>query len=353
MSINCGDDLNQLLTQEKPVAAIVMQQFLRPITGDVIYPPTYAGTPDDPKSRYNLNKTRNGFIATIDSIPSQANRIEPLFMSKEFSALVPQIQVIAGDSAKNLLEMGHRLADAAIRFTTLNSDISAAFNAYKLQGNATPLAKLSPTSLIFGAWDSRAIHTQTKIPRIFTAEILATDVEELTNRFSTFNAVFDYNQLGLSKDEASSAGFSNALGSALGGVIVHGQIKRTVSLNLSGLKQLKGEAEQQTHLLQAYLLGLGLIALFVPINCDLRQGCHLVPDAQKTVVKAVLQDGSDVLLNLDFADIKQFAIDAAHQFGVGENKNIIFDTELMQQLLSGAKEKKESKGKAKKAKDAN
>ncbi|MDX9990394.1 type I-U CRISPR-associated RAMP protein Csb1/Cas7u [Thiothrix unzii] len=340
----------RLLDTTNPIAALVVQEGLRPISGNIIFPPTYAGGEGENRSRYNLNPINRhnvGVLATIDSIPSQANRIEPMFMQSEYVELVPQIIVNAGEYEKNLLEMGHRLADAAIRFTELNEAITHAFNAYKLNGDAMPLAKLGPTSLIFGAWDSRSVNTQTKIPRLLSAEIVATDVEELSNRFSTFNAAFDYNQFEISKDDASIIGLANALdsGKALGGVFVHGRIQRNVTLNLNGLRAVKKSHDAgQTNLLQHYLLGLALLAIYAPISYDLRQGCHLVSDSGKPRTSTlILQDGTETTVDFGLADIVAFAKQSATAFGVGENQSVCFDQKQVEQAILGMKGKKEKK----------
>src|ERR1700687_4883600 len=46
------------------------------------------------------------------------------------------------------------LADAVVRFSDQSGAVEAAFEAVS-EGNATVIAKLAPTSLLFGLWDSR------------------------------------------------------------------------------------------------------------------------------------------------------------------------------------------------------
>src|SRR6516164_2484270 len=96
---------DQVLDKNGP-AAIVSEEWLRPAEGhgSVIYPSTYLVGRD--KSTYNIDDTPNGKAAIIDSIPSQANRIEPIFRKSPYDELVPQITIQAGQEQRNLLEVG-------------------------------------------------------------------------------------------------------------------------------------------------------------------------------------------------------------------------------------------------------
>src|SRR5581483_7969131 len=118
------------------------------------------GDPDDPKTPR---------VAIIDTVGSQANRMEPLFKKSNgqdtsYSRLVPQIEIKAGNKIVNLLDAGHRAADAIARYSELGPKLREAFDTYRESGDATELGKLAPTSLVFGAWDSR--DTQAKLPRL-------------------------------------------------------------------------------------------------------------------------------------------------------------------------------------------
>jgi len=165
------------LRDESEVAALTMRQRLVPIEGEdaIFFPPTYPI--DQNKAGYNIDRFDDGSsVCQIDSVGSQANRMEPIFKQKEYNHLVPQVVISAGDCSVDLLEAGHRAADAIIRFSTLGLEIHEAFLAYK-KGNAVPLSRIAPTSIVFGAWDSRA--TQVKLPRIVRSVIRAYNVREL------------------------------------------------------------------------------------------------------------------------------------------------------------------------------
>jgi CRISPR-associated protein Csb1 len=169
-------------------AAIVLREYLMPVEGKdgVFFPPTFAATENSKKfpGGYNINEFGNGEnVCLVDSVGSQANRIEPMFAEGEYAALVPQLVVEAGSKKVNIFEAGHRAGDAIVRCTPLRDALQKAFQALK-NGNAAPLAKLAPTSLVFGVWDSR--DTQAKAPRLLASTIRAFNVSELT-RSAVYN----------------------------------------------------------------------------------------------------------------------------------------------------------------------
>src|SRR5215216_2467205 len=162
-------------------AALVVREYLMPVEGNdgVLFPATFAASEDKTfKGGYNVDDFGNGKnICLIDSVGSQANRIEPLFAVGAYASLVPQIVIAAGKKQVNLLEAGHRAGDAIVRCSELQETLRAAFKL-TLDGNVEPLAKIAPTSLVFGVWDSR--DTQAKLPRLIASTIRAFDVQRLT-----------------------------------------------------------------------------------------------------------------------------------------------------------------------------
>jgi len=327
-------------------AAIVGEEWLRPAEGNgsVISPPTYAGAGE---STYNIDDTPNGKMAIIDSIPSQANRIEPLFRKSPYDELVPQITIKAGEEQRNLLEVGHRAADAFVRYSKLGEELETAFQSYKKDGNATALAKLAPTTLIFGGWDSR--DTQAKFPRMVASEIRAYDVHEL-RRSSTYIPPVSYKDLDLLDEEYSNEvlselGFLHAPAThQLGGILVKGEIQRKTLLNLTTLRDVGGDDK-----LHRYLLGLALVALTHAQPYNLRQGCLLVRDAEKpTVMKLVNYDGAETEVAFDPSSVLTYAQDAAKEFGVGKSRTVEFDAKAANTAIKERREK-DGGGKAKKA----
>jgi CRISPR-associated protein Csb1 len=266
---------------------------------------------------------------------------------------VPQVIVEAGKEKRiNLLQAGHRAGDAIVRCTALKEALQQAFQELK-KGNAVPLAKLAPTSLVFGVWDSR--DTQAKAPRLLAATIRAFNVARLT-RSAQYNPATDYVEEGLldateDKDALkaySERGFRHVPASAThGGVIARGDIRREVTLQLAALRLLRGGAADETKKLRAYLFGIALVAFTRPAVGFLRQGCNLVLDAdRKAEGKVVYPDGRREAAGITHEAALAFAKSAATAFGVGPDKTVSFDTKLAKDETSGDT-KKARKGKAK------
>ena len=334
------EKINTWADDEKGPVALHLRQELLPVEGKggVIFPPTYADI------GYNIDTLSDGSkVATIDSVGSQANRMEPIFKSESYSSLVPQIDIQYGDEPEkkvSLLEVGHRLGDALIRSSGLKDEAKKAIERFCNEQDASEIAKVAPTSLIFGMWDSR--DTQAKLPRIVQSVIRAWDVEEL-HRSAQYNPPIDYaalmvfseeekaKQEGDPKSPLAKRGFVHVpSGKALGGVIARGQIHRDVTVNLVALRHLNaGNPNGQD--LRRYILGLSLVAVTAPSDPFLRQGCLLVPDTETVPEwQLVERNGSrqEVGLTEDLA--KNYAERTAKAFNVWkkERKTVRFEKDL-------------------------
>lgn len=344
-------------------AAIVIREPLVPVEGPdgVIFPATYAAAEDKKvfPGGYNIDPPEGGKnVCLIDSVGSQANRIEPLFSKPEYAGLVPQITVIAGEKSVSILEAGHRAGDALVRCTGLQKTLQDAFKSV-LKGDATPMAKVAPTSLVFGVWDSR--DTQAKLPRLVSSTIRAFDVQRL-RRSAQFNPATEYiNDKLLEetsdkaiKDTYAERGFIHvpATGSH-GGVIAKGGIKRDATLSLAALRLLStgNKNPEDTIKLRRYILGLSLVAFTATASTYLRQGTNLVLDVDHPrTMTLVNSDGTRTALNLSHTDAVNFAKAAAKAFGIGANQEVTFDKDLAKKDVSGEGDTKATaKAKAKKA----
>lgn len=361
-----ADQLMQFedLLRDDGAIAIILKQYLRPAEGKdaPIFPPTYpmptyrgrVHTVRDGEYRvsvelppfrqdgskteknesqdvagYNIDEFKDGTnVCEIDSPQSQANRLEPLFETIKDGKLVPQIKIKVGKEQEvNLLEAGHRAADAVVRLSSLVNEFHNAFNEVR-KGNHLELAKLAPTSILFGAWDSRG--TQVKLPRIIKSEIRATNVEKLT-RSAQFNPAADFVGIGAVDESLDSGeGENNPLSAegmkhvpaprAAGGVIVHGEIKRVVRVNLVALRALRAHNEDgsfdenKTEQLQKYMLGLALLVATWPAQLNLREGCLLCAIKSRESIKKVLSDGEEVDFHVEAAGVEGFAEAAARAF---------------------------------------
>jgi CRISPR-associated protein Csb1 len=232
--------------------ALHLKQLLVSVEDDgsgdpcVIFPPTYAG------GDYTIDELPDGTkVCLVDSVGSQANRMEPVFLRDELRGLVPQITIRYGnEKSLSLLEAGHRLGDALVRSTALKEPAQAAFMDFLNAGDPTAIAKLAPTSLVFGVWDSR--DTYAKIPRLVQSTIRAWNVQKL-RRSAQFNPALDYVALGTFSDEERKKAQADAKSplaqrgfvhvpsvNAPGGVMVLGEICRDITINLVALRRLGG-----------------------------------------------------------------------------------------------------------------
>lgn len=330
----------------RAAVALHLRQKLLPVEGEgaVIFPPTYAQE-DKNRSPYTIDKLADGTkVAQIDSVGSQANRMEPLFKKAKTGApenrlakLVPQIEIdIGNDRTVSILDAGHRLGDAIVRASELGKQGVDAFAAFRERGDASDIARIAPTTLVFGAWDSRG--EGAKLPRLVSAVIRAWDVDELT-RSAQYTPPADYAKLDVFSDEEKQQAEGNTKSrlaqrgyvavpsvSAHGGVVARGGVFRDVTVNLVALRQLDGENGAA---LRRYILGLALLAATDPQDGYLRQGCLLTldPDAPGQWM-GVERSGARTPLAIDAAMLEEYAFKAASAFGVGGDKRVKFDPKL-------------------------
>lgn len=302
--------------KDGPVA-LHLKQKLVPVEGEggVIFPPTYADI------GYNIDTLSDGTkLATIDSVGAQANRIEPIFKDAPYADLVPQIVIEIENKPKkgeddepftvvrSILDLAHRGADATVyACPTLAPDFTNAFRALKRRGDAGPLCRLAPTSLLFGVWDSRGGSSE-KRPRLLRSIIRAWDVDVLhaAAQFNSISKSLDtedrealkkeskgkkkLSDVGLDDapatfrkvSEAAAKNMPEYVGGApnperriLGGVLARGAIEREVTINLVALRKLEGADSDETKAIRRYVLSLALLAATSDFDLFLREGCHL------------------------------------------------------------------------------
>lgn len=351
MSALTEDVINSWIDPMGPVA-LVLKQHLVPVEGEgaVFFPPTYA----DLKENYNIDELSDGTrVVTVDSVGAQANRLEPVFgTDPALASLIPQLTVeIDGANPVSILEAGHRLGDAIVRSSGLKDEAQDAFKTFLSDGDATKLAKLGPTSLVFGVWDSR--DTQAKLPRLLQSVIRAWDVDRLT-RSAQYVPAADYSKLEVFSEDEKEKSEGNAKSplaqrgfvavpapGAHGGVVARGPIIRDVTINLIALRRLFAAGGSAP--LQRYILGLALVAATEPMDGFLRQGCLLVPKLPADGGwEQVARTGERSALPLDNAQARALAQRWAQEFGVGPARTVKFGKDLAKADLTekdGAKPK--------------
>jgi CRISPR-associated protein Csb1 len=349
-------------------AALVLREHLMPAEGadGVLFPATFAEGSGFPGG-YNIDRfgdEKDKNVCLIDSVGSQANRIEPLFMTEKYRHLVPQIIVTAGEKKVNLLEAGHRAGDALVRCSSLQEELERAFRS-ELAGDCEPLAKIAPTSLVFGVWDSRK--TQSKRPRLVGSTIWAFNVREL-RRGAVYIPPLDYTELdvfseedkakaeGDNKSPLAKRGFvHNPASGSHGGVIADGGVRRDATLGLAALRHIRaGQDAERTLVLRRYILGLSLVAFTAPAESYLRQGCTLVlnpepGNGQKPRdLREVYPDGRRLACHITPEAAFQYAVEAAKAFGVGKSHTVPFEETRAKDDVK-PDEVSKSKGKGKRA----
>lgn len=346
MSDVYSGDLNQLLIDEA-VVAVSVSQPLRPVEGDgtPFFPPTFLGV--DKAPTYCISDLGDGRnVCIVDSVQSQANRIEEAFMAGPYRSLVRRVEVSAklpkGETKTlDMLQLGHRLADAAVTFSTLAEEAHQAMRSFA-QGPDV-IARLSPMSLLCGVWDSRPDRTQLKIPRALSASILARDVRPL-RRMATFTGSFWSKDLGLEGTRSSEGLDPVPAAESLGGVIAEGSIQRSATLNMIALRQNCKIGSAGASDAARYIYGLGLVSLTLMPEAFLRQGCLLVY-AGEAALRVVLRSGQELPLALNHDQALAFATDASKTFGIADLPPIQaeFQTEKVEKPKAG----KEKAAKAK------
>ena len=373
-----------LADADLPVA-ITLTEILEPAEDKnaIIFPPTFAVKQGatHPYQLDELNDKSSNKLSPqeparaeleannclIDSVGSQANRMESIFQQEPLSILVPQITVRLNDkTSANLLDVGHRIADGAVRFSGLRNEVTAAIEALRDNANAALLAKLAPTSLVFGFWDSRPETTMYKFGRMLSSTIRATNVG-IVKRSAQFNPAFDPSQLGLAdelpegetetqdnsgkaadgKDPLSKLGLRAAPAvNTHGGVRVFGQIVRRTQINLVRLRALaitNGDGiDTKTLELRRYILSLALVAARAQTNYNLREGCLL--RCVQSQAQWVYTTGESKPFEWDRWDALAYAQQAASDFGVGSNKTVDFDVKAMSEGVEAAKKAAKEKG---------
>jgi CRISPR-associated protein Csb1 len=165
-------------------------------TGDKVFPPTY-DAPGEHKYAVEERQIGEGdeksVTVLLDSVASQANRAEMALLDgwKRDELAFPVPYVDFSDSGGltdyrklTVLEAPHRIADAIFRDSLLDgtlfrlSDIGRAITDATPR-DATDMYRYSPTSLLFGMWDSTGPKggLGSKFQRAYVSEIVGFDAK--------------------------------------------------------------------------------------------------------------------------------------------------------------------------------
>ena len=178
--------------------ALRSRVILQPVggEGDKVFPPSYA-VDGRPEHKYAVEERQVGdgdkttITVLLDSVASQANRAELALLEgwerDELSFPVPYVDFSEDNGATDyekltVLEAPHRLADAIFRDSLLDGTLFRLSDTGRAITDATPrnatdLFRYSPTSLLFGMWDSTGPKggLGSKFQRAYVSEIVGFD----------------------------------------------------------------------------------------------------------------------------------------------------------------------------------
>lgn len=176
--------------------------------GDKVQPPTY-GVSDRADTKYAIEtRTIGGETTTtvvLDSVASQANRLELALLEavRDGDTEVPLVSVDFSDVAGledldriSSLEASHRVFDAILRDSLLGnqlfrlSDVGRSITEASVK-NAAGLFRYSPSTLLFGGWDSTGPKggRGAKYERALTSEVIGTGAQVGVRTSSRIDAV--------------------------------------------------------------------------------------------------------------------------------------------------------------------
>ena len=312
--------------------------------GDKVFPPSYS-VDGRAEHKYAVEERQVGetdrvsTTVLLDSVASQANRAELALLEGweqgELAFPVPYVDFTEDGGATDydrltVLEAPHRLADAIFRDSLLNgtlfrlSDIGRA-TTDATPRNATDLFRYSPTSLLFGMWDSTGPKggLGSKFQRAYVSEIVGFDtkvgrkvrsridplqIEKVASEDRVFNSadpsrdgIWTHDLDKAEKDkkgepvfasrgsESGEAGQPSKINhgnippsiDALAGGVTISKAQQTTVLSLAALRRLRfrgfdRDAETAARTAIA-ALGVAAIAYQHEMDFDLRSRCLLLP----------------------------------------------------------------------------
>ncbi len=299
-------------------------------SGDKIFPPTYSGAQYATEKRRLPGRDEPVDCVLLDSVQSQANRMELALLDawERGDIPLPVVSVDFRDQGlpKALrvtsLEAPHRIVDALLRDSLLDGKpFRKAARGEVLDHidnrNATALFELCPTALLFGLWDSTGPRggLGAKFARALVSEIVGIDAVpgvKTSSRIDPAQIMLGAGPVYLSKDggwtlieseaklekgkpvkigkegkpsEVNHGNVTPSIDSKAGGFTV-ASAQRTTTLSLPALRRLRfplnGEASAERELAaRVALAALGLCAATLERDqgCDLRSRCHLVAES--------------------------------------------------------------------------
>jgi CRISPR-associated protein Csb1 len=346
--------IDDIISEMDSISAIKTTTRLQPEggNGSKVFPPTYPGERNE--STY-IEETRvvdgeRKECVVLDSVQSQANRMENALLRKysegDIDFPVPTVDFtddVPEAGKLTVLEAPHRIVDAYF-INSIPEEADEEVDGFRdteygeilersTPQNATPLLRLSPTSVLFGIWDSSASGNNSRSNTVFTrqltSEIVAVGTEKGADSGvrddpitpSKPDASDTYHREGLlTKDdddenisEWSEVGLGNIPANydeETGGITME-YAEKTTTITISGMRKLRfplsdHREEYDDEACRKALISLGLIS---EMSTDergyaLRSRCNLVPEQGSRSMEIIYNDGSreDAEISLEEAE---------------------------------------------------
>jgi len=188
----------QLLKSVQTAAGLRLRIRLQPLygPGEIVFPCTVAGGKYQISNRRIPGYSESVQCAILDSVQSQANRMEAALLAdiREGKLKLPHLETdfsgIAGLLKKigkiTCLEAPHRIFDAILRDSVNEDDIHfplTELGQKVINSNAkdaTAIFQASPSSLLFGGWDSTGVSggLGEKYTRCVVSEVVGINAEQ-------------------------------------------------------------------------------------------------------------------------------------------------------------------------------
>ena len=404
--------LDRLRSAVSNDAAIRRVRRMQPVggQGDKIFPPTYPGATNNDPPRHVFERRRleghDRLCVLIDSVQSQANRLEEALRDVRSRVGFPVISVdFSGTEVDDIpaittLDAPHRVFDAIIRDSQLGKtpfkDTDQGKELVRAKSSdATAVFKLSPSTLVFGAWNSTGEGggLGAKFPRTVVSEIIGIGVAQepgasvtATPRGRELTLTLGDSEGGVPSGKrtgsridplgirASVKVYKNPNGDwtfdkkkgakeVKPSEVNHSNIAPTVQdlgvtcdyalhtqvLSCAALRRLRFQGKNPdlaNETARTVLAALGLVATVAQDSAGyfLRSRCDLVPESGDAPFEIVRADGSTELvqLTLDLA-VKLFAdaVKAAKSAGVPWNEEdlVLTPQEKLVELVSESRKK--------------
>ena len=296
--------------------------------GDKVFPPTYEGGKYATEQRVDPETGEIRQCVLLDSVQSQANRMELALLEAHRSGKVKLPLLVTRFDQDQLLkkftvtslEAPHRVADALFRDSLLKGTIFRKSEKGRILDtaevrNATGLFGLCPTALVFGLWDSTGPRggLGCKFQRAVVSEIAGygavagvktesrIDPAEIMRGAATLHerksesdvaprwTLNDKDGKGrLKTGRPSEANHGNVRPTIAEGGFTISSARQTTTLSLAVLRRLRfpldgaADSDQETDLAaRTALAALGLAAgTLARVDTDLRSRCQLFPERE-------------------------------------------------------------------------